>query len=84
MIKGTESSELTFEGALKRLEEVVSCLEEGELPLEEALDHFREGIKLVKICNEKLKNAETVINRLIEGEEDNIILEPMNFNLEGD
>jgi len=84
MIKGCEGSEFTFEGALKRLEEVVSRLEEGELPLEEALDHFKEGIKLVKICSEKLKNAETVVNQLIEEENDNIFLKPLDFKLEGD
>ncbi|HBT20449.1 MAG TPA: exodeoxyribonuclease VII small subunit [Peptococcaceae bacterium] len=84
LIKERENSGITFEAALKRLEEVVSKLENGELPLEEALECFKEGIKLVKICNEKLKNAETVISQLIEEEDDNVFVKPLDFNLEGD
>ena len=41
---------MTFETALKRLEEIVHLLEEGNAPLTESLSVFEEGIKLVKLC----------------------------------
>lgn len=50
-------SEIKFENALKRLEEIVEKLEEGNLDLDQSLGLFEEGIKLSKICNKKLKDA---------------------------
>ena len=47
-----------FETALKRLEEIVKKLENGELSLDTALELFEEGIKLSRFCNSKLEQAE--------------------------
>ncbi|MCL6610992.1 MAG: exodeoxyribonuclease VII small subunit [Peptococcaceae bacterium] len=49
---------LTFEEALKRLEEVVRELEDGQLSLEKSLELFSEGINLSKICRASLEEAE--------------------------
>ena len=49
---------LTFEEALKRLNEVVNHLEEGDCPLEESLALFEEGAGLVKTCSKMLEEAE--------------------------
>lgn len=57
---------LTFEEALKRLEEVVQKLEDGDVPLEEAIDLFQEGMALSKRCSQQLDKAEQRIEMLIE------------------
>ncbi|HBN95123.1 MAG TPA: exodeoxyribonuclease VII small subunit [Firmicutes bacterium] len=54
-------SELKFEEALARLEEIVRSLEQGEAVLDEALVLFEEGVKLARFCNEKLDQAEAKI-----------------------
>ena len=51
-------SERNYEEAVARLEEIVSQLEEGNLPLEASLTLFEEGIGLAKYCSEKLDAAE--------------------------
>ncbi|HOV99647.1 MAG TPA: exodeoxyribonuclease VII small subunit [Bacteroidota bacterium] len=55
----------SLEESLKRLEEIVGILEGGEIPLEESLDLFEEGILLSKNCSEKLKKAELRIQKLV-------------------
>ena len=55
---------LSFEGALARLEAIVDDLERGELPLEEALAAFEEGIGLSRRCAETLDAAERRIEML--------------------
>ena len=59
-----ENKELTFENAMKRLQEIVGFLENGEAPLDKSLDAFEEGVRLVKFCNEKLENAEKTVKLL--------------------
>ena len=54
-------SELKFEEALARLEQIVRSLEQGEVLLDEALVLFEEGVKLARFCNEKLDQAEAKI-----------------------
>ena len=55
---------LPFEDALKKLEGVVEAMESGELPLETLLARYEEGARLVKICQEKLAEAELKIQQL--------------------
>ena len=54
-----------FEQALKRLEEIVGELEKGELALERAVELFEEGIKVSRMCGEKLEEAERKVELLI-------------------
>jgi exodeoxyribonuclease VII small subunit len=54
-------AELNFEGAMDRLEKIVEQMESGKLPLEEVIVRYEEGMKLVKICQERLANAEQKI-----------------------
>lgn len=68
---------LSFDMALKELEERVKRLEDGNLPLEEALECFKEGISLVRVCTSKLKDAETVIRKLSLGDDGTIEETPM-------
>lgn len=57
----------TFESALARLEEIVHALEQGNIPLEDSLKAFEEGIRLVRFCNGKLENAEQTVKILLDG-----------------
>ncbi|SMC22463.1 Exodeoxyribonuclease VII small subunit [Desulfacinum hydrothermale DSM 13146] len=58
-----------FEDALKRLEEIVENLEKGDLPLEEAMTAFGEGVHLIRLCHEKLDEAEKKVQALVQGED---------------
>jgi len=60
------AGELTFEAALERLEAIVGRLEDGEIPLEESIEAYAEGTRLVRRCLEKLDRAETMIRELSE------------------
>jgi exodeoxyribonuclease VII small subunit len=62
-VKKTE--ETTFEQALVALEGVVERLEKGELPLEESLQLYEEGIRLSRLCHGKLEEAEGKIEMLL-------------------
>jgi len=59
-------AEKKFEKAMERLEEIVQNLEGGDLPLENALKAFEEGMKLAKFCSLKLEEAEKKVTLLIE------------------
>jgi exodeoxyribonuclease VII small subunit len=59
---------LAFEAAMKRLEEVVDKLEKGEVPLEQALSLFEEGVRLSRLCREKLDEAEKRVELLLKDE----------------
>ena len=48
----------SFEQAMKRLEEIVEQMESGDLPLEDLIVRYEEGMKLVKVCQERLASAE--------------------------
>jgi exodeoxyribonuclease VII small subunit len=54
-----------FEEAMERLEEIVRDLEEGDLPLEESLKVFEEGMNLIKLCSEKLEEVERKVTKLV-------------------
>jgi exodeoxyribonuclease VII small subunit len=50
--------EANFEQAMQRLEEIVEEMESGKLPLEDLIVRYEEGMKLVKVCQERLASAE--------------------------
>ncbi len=58
-------AEKKFEKAMERLEEIVRSLEQGDLPLEESLRVFEEGMKLVTFCSGKLEEAEKKVSLLV-------------------
>lgn len=57
--------EIKFEEAMERLEEIVNSLENGEFSLDDSLELFEEGVKLVKFCNNKLEKIEGSVKKLI-------------------
>ena len=58
----------SFESALERLEAIVERLEGGELPLEDALRAFEEGVTLSRRCSAELEAAERRIEQLVGGD----------------
>ncbi|WP_231483596.1 exodeoxyribonuclease VII small subunit [Methanobrevibacter sp. YE315] len=68
--------ELSFEESLEKLEEIVNRLENGDVPLDDAIDEFTKAMQLVKICNTKLNNAEEAIAKIVQDSG-----EIENFNL---
>ena len=60
-----EKKELSFEESLEKLEEIVKKLETGDVPLDDAIEEFNKAMKLAKSCDEKLKNAESAITKLV-------------------
>ncbi|WP_243386380.1 exodeoxyribonuclease VII small subunit [Bacillus kexueae] len=61
----SDKKELTFEEAMNELEEIVGKLEEGDVPLEKAIQFFQEGMKLSKLCHEKLSHAEKQMDYIL-------------------
>jgi exodeoxyribonuclease VII small subunit len=57
-------AELKFEQALARLEKIVSEMESAELPLDEVLQRYEEGVKLAAFCSSKLEEAQKKIEIL--------------------
>ena len=60
---------LDFEASMTRLEEIVSQLEQGDAPLEQAMTLFEEGAKLLRECTAKLDAAEQQVRLLVAGED---------------
>ena len=67
----------TFEEALARLEVIVARLEQGEVPVEEALGLFEEGTALMKQCSTALDKAEQKVAKLLPGLNGAAVEEPM-------
>ncbi|PLS01697.1 exodeoxyribonuclease VII small subunit [Neobacillus cucumis] len=61
----TNEKTLTFEEAMSKLEQIVEKLEEGDVPLEEAITFYKEGMELSKLCHDKLKTVEEQLTQII-------------------
>lgn len=70
-------SKLSFEDALCNLEAIIKSLEQGDLPLEEALAQFSEGVELSQHCLTKLHAAEQHIDKIIEVNKGELIEKPL-------
>lgn len=60
----TAKTGIPFEEALQKLETLVEAMESGDLPLESLLARYAEGVKLTKICQDKLAEAELKVQQL--------------------
>ena len=60
-----ETTTVTFEEAMDQLETIVERLEEGDVPLEEALTIYKKGMELSKLCHDKLKNVEEQLTEIL-------------------
>jgi exodeoxyribonuclease VII small subunit len=59
-----KTTKQSFEDSIRRLEEIVEALERGDVPLDEAVNLYEEGIQLSRACGEKLKATELRIKKL--------------------
>jgi exodeoxyribonuclease VII small subunit len=60
-----ETTTVTFEEAMEQLETIVERLEEGDVPLEEALTIYKKGMELSKLCHDKLRNVEEQLTEVL-------------------
>ncbi len=65
----------TFEAALQKLDEIVQKLEKGELPLEQSLVLYEEGVRLSRLCHAKLEEAEGKIELLLKDARGDLVLD---------
>lgn len=64
-----------FEDALRKLEEILKTMEGGDRTLEESLKAFEEGIRLSRLCNERLNEAERRVEILLQ-EDEKVAIKP--------
>ena len=65
----------SFEAALLKLDEIVQKLEKGELPLEQSLVLYEEGVRLSRLCHAKLEEAEGKIELLLKDARGDLVLD---------
>ncbi|MGC9941875.1 MAG: exodeoxyribonuclease VII small subunit [Verrucomicrobiota bacterium] len=79
---GSSAKNPPFEEALQKLEEIVEAMESDDLPLESLLAKYEEGAKLVKVCQEKLAEAELKIQQLEKNAAGDLKLKPLDLSEE--
>ncbi len=72
---------MKFEDAISRIEEIIKKLETGEIPLEESLKLFEEGINLINFCQKKLNEVEQKVEILVKNEGGEIETRPFDPSL---
>jgi exodeoxyribonuclease VII small subunit len=75
-------SDLKFEDCLARLEQIVASLEAGNLPLEDSLKVFEEGVTLARHCSRYLDDAERRIEMLVKDDSGTTTSKPFVFEAE--
>lgn len=79
------SEDMSFEEALTKLEKAVAQLEQGDaLTLDESLQAFEEGVRLTRLCREKLDAAELRVQQLVEIDEDEFEMAPFEVEDDGE
>lgn len=79
--RGGRKKPESFEDALKRLEEIVQRMESGDLALEDSLGLFEEGVRLTRVCSQRLDEAEKKIELLTRDEKGGVKAEPVDPDL---
>lgn len=59
------SKEVKFEDQVKELESIINELESGEIDLDQSIEKYTKAMKLVKECDNKLKNVEEQVNKIV-------------------
>jgi exodeoxyribonuclease VII small subunit len=78
-ISGGMMAEKNFEESMKRLEDIVQDLENGDLSLEGSLERFEEGMSLVSFCSKKLEEAEQKVTMLVKESEGKYTKQPFEI-----
>jgi exodeoxyribonuclease VII small subunit len=74
--KSSRKTDIPFDDALKRLEEIVQQLEAGDLSLEDSIRLFEEGVGMSRLCGRKLEAAERKVEMLVQDQEGQLRSEP--------
>jgi len=74
---------VSLETGLQHLETIVKMLEQKDLPLEKALNLFKEGVGLVQHCSSVLNQAEKQMEILLEDRDGHLMVKPASFKVEG-
>lgn len=82
-MKKREAQSKSFESSLAALEKIVRDLERGDLPLEESLELFEQGVRLSRECQERLNQAERRIEVLLRDTDGRPVLGPFTEDEEG-
>lgn len=72
----------TFETAIKKLEAIISSLENNDLTLKEALENFEKGVTLMRTCDNHLRNAEGKLKELLKGENGEFVEKTLGITLD--
>ena len=75
--EAAKAESLPFEEALKRLEKIVESMESEDLPLETLISRYEEGNRLAQMCQVKLAEAETKIQKLEKNTAGEMVLKPL-------
>ena len=70
--KGSNTDGLSFEASLDKLESIVEVMESGEMPLEEIIEQYEEGMQHLATCDKQLAEAEKRIRQLTANAEGNL------------
>ena len=70
---------LSFEEAFGQLEAAVAALQDGQMPLDRALQYYQEGMKLAQYCNELLQKAELTVQQLNVDSAGTLSVEPLDL-----
>jgi exodeoxyribonuclease VII small subunit len=71
---------LSFEEAFEQLEASITALQEGKVPLEQALQQYQNGMQLAQYCNELLQKAELSVQQLtVDESSDTLSVSPLNL-----
>ncbi|MFW6006517.1 MAG: exodeoxyribonuclease VII small subunit [Bacillota bacterium] len=81
-IEKKKDNDLNFEEAINQLEKIVQKLESGGLNLNDSLEKFNEGVKLIKFCNKELDQAEKKVEKVIKEDEEYGDIVPFQFEEE--
>jgi exodeoxyribonuclease VII small subunit len=68
-----------FEDTFKKLETIVTKLENGDLPLEESMKLFEEGMRLSRVCSQKLNEVQKKVELLMKSEDGGFQAQPFSF-----
>jgi len=75
----TPVEQMSFEAALRELEEIVGKLEQGEIDLEDSIVLYERGQALKMHCQQKLKSAESRLEKIVQGARGPEGTEPLNL-----
>jgi exodeoxyribonuclease VII small subunit len=81
MSKKAKVETLSFEDAFERLESAIAALQDGKIPLEQALQHYQEGMQLAQHCSDLLQKAELSVQQLQVSDDESLIVSSLDADL---